>query len=428
MKRKLKILILLLIVFNLTGCYELNEDNLKEGTPLVIIIGKHANANIFTEIPDELSKLIEESLDVTDNGEGYSIEANVSIIINDGNPTRENIGINLSNSTREYNQKDLEYNINKIKNKIESFILSNEIIATDEETDLIASLSEAESILDDEPKSNIYIYDSGITTSGYLNMVDNKNDISKNEISEIVNRLEKKNVLPSLTGVNVTFEGLLNVADPQMSESPLKKLIKNLWEEIISKSGATLTKIDVSEKNGKPMVYNEDESGETVYPYVTPVTFSGLDAEDDVHIYPSTQLGFKPGSSEFRDGKALAVKAIEDLQLESLNKYVENEDGYIYVVGSIAKTSQDIAFSSNEISKERGEKVADILVELGIPSSRIKVIDAGTTVFSWRNKEEFPNGIKSDENQQGNRVVAIIPDSYKNTNKIQELKENGYIE
>ena len=175
------------------------------------------------------------------------------------------------------------------------------------------------------------------------------------------------------------------------------------------------------------MIYNEDEEGEAVYPYVSPVTVDIENLDSGKGVYQSTQLGFEPQSAEFRDGTTLAKKLIRDSQLDSLINFINHEEGNIYVVGSVAKTSQDQNLKNDSIANARAQKVKDILVELGVPSTRIQTIDAGTTVFSWRDADEFPNGEKNPNNQEVNRVVAVIPNSQDCADAVKELKDAGYI-
>lgn len=431
MIKVLKILLVSLLCSLLVGCQSKIDESLlkEEGTPLIIIIGKHANANMFTDFSENLNNLIDESLIITDNGHGYDCKANISIIINDGYPTTEELNFKLEDSTQEYNEEFLEQNINKIKRKIKGYILSNQFIADDEETDLLSALSEAENTIHEQ--ANIYIYDSGITTTGYLNMNDTENDIMNHEVDDIVKRLSEEEAIPTLKGKSIVFEGIGNVAGAQVSyksNTKYKKQLTGLWDKILKKAGANIDgKINFSNIEGTPMIYNEDEEGEVVYPYVSPVTVDIENLDNGKGVYQSSQLGFEPQSAEFRDGTTLAKKLIRDSQLDSLINYVDHQKGNIYVVGSVAKTSQNQNLKNDNIANARAQRVKDILIELGIPSTRIQTIDAGTTVFSWRNADEFPDGEKNPNNQEANRVVAVIPDSQDCANAIEELKTAGYI-
>ena len=431
MIKTLKIILIFLLCFPLVGCQSKIDDSLlkEEGTPLIIILGKHANANMFTDFSDNLNNLINESLVITDNGNGYDCKADISIIVNDGYPTTEKLNFKLENSTQEYNEEFLEQNINKIKRKIKGYVLSDQLIADDEETDLLSALSEAESTVHEQ--ANIYIYDSGITTTGYLNMNNSENDIMNHEVDDIVKRLSEEDAIPTLKGKSIIFEGIGNVAGAQISyksNTKYKKQLTDLWDEILKKAGADIKeKINFSNIEGTPMIYNEDEEGEAVYPYVSPVTVDIENLDSGKGVYQSTQLGFEPQSAEFIDGTTLAKKLIRDSQLDSLINFIDHEEGNIYVVGSVAKTSQDQNLKNDSIANARAQKVKDILVELGVPSTRIQTIDAGTTVFSWRDADEFPNGEKNPNNQEVNRVVAVIPNSQDCADAVKELKDAGYI-
>ena len=75
-------------------------------------------------------------------------------------------------------------------------------------------------------------------------------------------------------------------------------------------------------------------------------------------------------------------------------------------------------------------KIKDLLVsEYGLDPARIVVIDAGTTVFSWRCSVEYPDGTEASRDNgamQKNRVVAIIPES--DAACMAELRNAGLVE
>lgn len=429
MKKIVYLILALLLCIPLTGCGgKLNESLLKsDSVPLIIIAGKHANMNFFTEIPETLSKLINDSMTVSDTGNGYQCKADVSIIINDGAPATLDLNFDLTETTNEYNENYLNANVESIKNNIQRVLLSNKVIADDEESDLLTALHEASFIAKGQP-ANLYIYDSGYTTSGYLNMNSSAYDIANNDVESIISQLSSKNAIPSLENISVYFEGLGNVAGAQNSYEEYSSNLTDLWKGILSYANAASANVQYSNINGTAMVYDEDQKSDVNYPYVTPISFHVPSTEVLAHVYNSAQLGFKSNSADFKDGVDLAKKAIQDTQLESLLKFVNSEDGTIYVVGSIAKTSPDSNEKTSQISANRAQVVKELLIELGIPSTRIQTIDAGVTTFTWRNSDEFPDGKKNTTNQQNNRVVAIIPDSESCASEVQELKNAGYIE
>ncbi len=104
------------------------------------------------------------------------------------------------------------------------------------------------------------------------------------------------------------------------------------------------------------------------------------------------------------------------------DKRIANEK--IYVVGSIANTSENLKVSTNKYSDGRAKAVANKLKKLlksaKVDVNRIIPIDAGTTEFSWRDTNEFDsNGVWQDELAQKNRVVAILSS---NSEKIQNKR------
>lgn len=135
--------------------------------------------------------------------------------------------------------------------------------------------------------------------------------------------------------------------------------------------------------------------------------------------FHTSDLGFEPDKATFMDINQ-AHHAINTIVSE-LEKFLNETDYKIFVVGSIAKTSPDRTDRHNVTSMERAQAVTDMLIkEYDVPENRIVVIDAGVTEFSWRNANE------DDGPKQANRVVAIISEN--TSDLVQELRNNGYID
>lgn len=450
-KRIYLFMVLFCFVFALMGC---NNSESKEGTELVIIVGRHANANLYTEdMISNVENLIMDSFSYWQDSstKKYCARANISVIVSDGNPTIFPITINGSSNVNEilYTETNTtqkrDKNIKEIVDNIKLFLRSDDLCADDEEVDLLAAISEAQTILDASSleQKHVLILDTGITTSGFLDM--RTIDIRTGTVEEIINDKIPSKAFPLFNDeVKGTFLGLGNVASPQSilrNDNEFKTRLKELWTGILEKCNVKLEEeIHFAASEGDSMMWYEDESG---YPYVGVVLFEmdklkvedeeNLPSVDNPIVHPTkpwdikaAALGFKGDSAEFKN-ELVAKELIKGYALEIieyLNSYPEEK---IYVCGSIAKVTPDKDCESHTLSEARAQKVADILInDFGIPKERIIVIDAGTTKFSWRNNEEFPNGTLNRENQQNNRVVEIIPESC--VSEIEELRSAGYID
>lgn len=455
MKKYLFITLFMVVLaaFVFTGCGN-STDSDSESIALVIIVGRHANANMYTiDMLDNVRELIAKSIVETKSSTGYTAKAQVSVIISDGNPKVVTIDTDILNSKEVSNRANL--NTEKIVDNVIAFLFSDDLRADDEEVDLLGAISEAQKILNADKTSehHILILDTGITTAGYLDM--RSYNLSEMECFDIIEAIRKgiPNLNPNNYKTYVTFWGLGNVAGKQspLNDIELENKLVELWREIIVETakGELTDDLCYSASMGEPMLYfetpTEDDPG---YKYVSPVVFptsttltidrmplnmwnKDFNVENEEpeklgveFLLDSQTLGFKPNSTLFRDNDQ--VTQVSNAINGQLTDYLNNTKNKIYVVGSIAKTAPDKSQKTDEISGGRAQAVADLLISLGAPEERIIVIDAGVTEFSWRNAVEFPDGFTCDPvAQQENRVVVIIGE---NSEKLDQLIEKGYVD
>ena len=264
----------------------------------------------------------------------------------------------------------------------------------------------------------IVIIDSGISTSGYFNMTEI--DIQNGTVEEIADKAIYQGAFPDLTGYEVVFIGLGNVSEQQpfdRSDTELTGRLEEIWEYILTtKCGAKLvSSVRLAVSEGEPMMYDEGGDG---YPYVSPVMFEkSVSISLDEGFSLSSQLvRFRPDTADFVNPNK-AISTIKGCS-EGFKVYVESSpSNYLYVVGSAAWTSKYGDLKHDPVALKRANKIANVLnTDCGIPSDRIKVIDAGNTEFSWRNFEKA----------ELNRLVRIIPNSA--TSEVNELRDKGYID
>lgn len=444
------VLLLALSMILMCGCGGKGADS-SEKLPvsLVIIAGRHANANLFPENQlEKAEEFLKRSIQETPTSSGYNLTAKVSVIVSDGNPQVASVGEKLLQRTATNTNESEEIQEEMVKDLIK-FLRSDELRADDEEVDLLEAIRVAQKHLqsDDGYERHILILDTGITTAGCLNMSNTK--ILDEKIDDIIDLLEDQ--IPKLDGIQITFLGLGNVAYPQcgLSGNKAEDRLVDLWTKILEKGNGTLTDpIFYSAPEGEPMMWNETPvDGDPGYPAVNAVIFvedpgkeiipnSITISSDDLPLeksniscaLQSAHLGFKAESAEFRDiDQAIATI---NLIAPNLEQFLNETDYNIYVVGSIAKVVPNMNDRTNKISLERAQAVCDLLIEkYNVPRDRLIPIDAGVTEFSWRNANEFPNGEITSEtstNQAKNRVVALIGEN--STSLVQELRDANYIQ
>ena len=450
--RKMK-LNLFFLIFLLVGCFtgcenksDLVDDD-KKTVALVIIAGRHANAKMYTEkMISSASEYIKASYKTTRDSNVYIGSAQISVIVCDGDPRKVAVELDGRDilTYQSGNKTDIDNKKSNLVPDLTDFLLSPSLKADDQEVDLLLALSRAQDILNDYPdcEHHILILDTGITTTGYLDM--NKINILSSECSQIIDEI--KPGIPHLNGTEVTFLGLGNVAFPQscIISTDGKDRIEELWRSIIEAGEGTLTPNCLNyndTENTEEMVFSED-GGDDVYEYVSSVSFYNADSggvepnpveikHEEKNDEPTVTLcfqtsdlgGFVPDEATFLH-RDVAISMLNSLQ-KDLNEFLNTTDKKLYIVGSIARTSPDADMTTSTVSQARAHAVADLLInDYNVPENRIVTIDAGTTQFSWRNAVEYPDGTSASYDKraaQKNRVVAIISE---NSSLIEELKPN----
>ncbi len=451
MKRLLILILTLFMIIMFTSCggenndknIESDESGVPQGISLVIIAGKHANANMFSDDTIRIAKeLIKKAYEYKKDGDKLDAIPKISIIVSDGIPSKEHIeGRKTISDEVIYNEAILLEEVNDDIDTIIKFLKSDELKAEEEEVDLLAALSEAKVLLDQNSgvENHILILDTGICTAGYASMVRSRPiEANIDNVANFIDSIPEEG-FPELNGTKVTFLGMGNVSLPQedmRSNNQYKKWLINVWSTIIKeKCNAELTvPIMFSDANNNPLSYLEDGSGyprvKTVYfkkPEIKEVDLSGSEYAPKITLQ-SAELNFVRDSADFIDPSE-ASRVIGN-KIDEINRFIQfNPAKKIYIVGSIAETEfNQEPIWSHDLSKDRADKVAGILInEYAVPADIITVIDAGTTKFSWRPGGEFSDdGSPNESNKQNSRVVAIIGETAES--EVGELRANGYIE
>lgn len=429
-------------------------DDISEPISLVIIVGRHANAGKPTDDMIKTAKgliLKSYTAPLKKSEDDWCSTANVSIIVSDGFPTPVKISTDLLTISGRLYKQNVEEDIDSCAEEITQLLISDEIKADNTEVDLIQALEQARVLLKDKENKYILILDTGITTTGWFDM--RKINVMDGEPVDVVNRLPQEQ-LPDLSGITVMFEGIGNVPDDPTNgqtktfsaNQEAKKALKAVWIELLkNRCNATLFGDDIGEATpGEDQPYAEGEGG---YPYVSTVAFlaplppdpvvpSVPPVTEDKEVPPpieeifNTTTFFKGDSTDFVDpdsASAILFATAEKIRDFLNDERVANEK--IYVIGSIANTSENLQTTINKYSDGRAKTVVDelkrLLKDTGVDINRIIPIDAGTTPFSWRNTNEFDsNGIWQDSLAQKNRVVAILSS---NSEKAKESTLQDYI-
>lgn len=443
------ILFVAVLLLALCGC----EDNSTPFIPrtehdtLVIIAGQHANSRTCTDdMLDSIDfdAMVEATMTYTQEGDRYKADTHVYVINCDGTPsvvpiTNKKEEVNLSASS--LYSDNLMSNASNIPRRIREFLTSVELRADDPECDLAGALTLARNVLRMNPgqNNNILIIDSGITTAGYLNMVETS---IQADTADVVLSTLSTAAFPDLQGYNVTFIGLGNTdgvdQENLANDGEFQRCLEAFWTNYFTICNATLTRdIIYTFDQGEPIRHNAEDFNSV--PFVTSVPFTRTPApgstilDDGPPKYSENKLAFEPGSAEFRkdttsgkSGEQIAINALKSNRnyYDAVLEY--DPDAVFYVVGSIAKSKPDKTEEKLTTSQERADVVSGLFqTYCGIPQDRIISIGAGLTEFSWRNAVEFPDGTEESKDRNAlaeNRVVIIIPSI--ETDMVAELKAN----
>jgi len=403
------------------------------GEYLVIIVGNRANTYpLSARDRERVEGIIVNSFAST--GVAYNARSTIWLVISDGDPRVYEI---LNEEIRSGNPRNRNDNLPHEARRIVSEIES--IRAVNEEADLLGALHEAARILRNETSEDssrtrhVLILDTGITTTGYLNM--QEIDILNTSMYDIIQYLREHHALPPqqeewdehdihLQDAKVTFLNITNVAYPQEVSPAIRTHVQRLWTAIITAYGADSIDMSVGIRYGVP---NTVESG---FPYVSSVPFyaalpepeppyTEVDVPEPYEPEPPALLGmvklrFVPESDILVDGRPNAIiSIIEQLgDAYQILEYLEYfPDRNLYVVGSEARMRPTLPNRTEPvISQLRADEVRTILIEdFGVPPERVFAVGAGTSVFPWRMAEEFPDGVTLDEdNAQSNRVAVVM--------------------
>ncbi|MBQ8942538.1 MAG: OmpA family protein [Firmicutes bacterium] len=410
----IKCAFLFIAVSSLTGCIKEKTNTAEEKpTALAIIYGKHSN-----------SKLI--NIDTKQFNDIYSDFGNVTLIINDGEPELEiqdnkivgyYDGEYIKESKENAQYKEI-WQRDYIDNQTTSLIEGLEsAVAVEPEADTLKSLQKGldainkmESSMGSDIKKEMVIYDTGLSTKGEfnflneecLNLLSNKKKIwedeeSKEKLNEIIDRLDEKMEIPDLSGITVTWYGLGEVGGEQEELNELnKKNLQYIWGEILKRSNAVSSNKTGADSNYGIFIDVFTNGIVENAPLVTKIIF--WNGSEPVKL-TEEQLGFLPNSTEYRDDK-IARKIISPVANNILNYPNLN----ILLVGTTADPNRN--GGDIPLSNDRAEKVKQTLCELGVPENRIKTIGVGAK--SSRYKDEWSTGVFDEEIAKENRSVIIL--------------------
>lgn len=313
------------------------------------------------------------------------------LIILDGEP-EINDKKDVTFPKRFFNQK--KNNEKVIQKHIEGIAST---IADDPEIDILEGLDMASRALSgSKEKKRLIVFSSGLSTAGDLNFAKTPELISKRP-TEVVDMLNATKSIPDLSGIDLVWYGLGDVAGEQEKLSNMNKFqLKSIWSEIITASKPASAVFDKT-----PPQKDSDEYGEEAaeYPEVSPVTLP------TVLTIAETEIGFEANEAILKDRN----KAIEIMAYYADCIKAAGHD--FYVVGSTA--TYGTVEGCRLLGEQRADVVKDILCkDYSVSGDSLYTYSIGQMNlggnYEWRLNDLDENGKFVEEIGAKNRKVMII--------------------
>jgi len=248
------------------------------------------------------------------------------------------------------------------------------------ETDLLSALILAGRTMADQPgPRTVVVVDSGLSTSGPMDF--RQPGMFDADPQEVVDTLADFGQLPDLKGSSVVFQGLGDTAPPQQPlDAARRTQLVELWTAVAEKAGAVVVDIEVSPLSGTP------DAG---LPSVRPVAVDpGFSCTPRRLTLSGGGVGFRPGGALLLDPERIAevlrpyaeqMKSRGTLIAEVFGRYSEGEPAAVLL-----------------LTEQRGQEVANVLIDLGVPIPQLRVKGFGS---------DFP-GYVPDRDATGHLVPA----------------------
>jgi flagellar motor protein MotB len=271
-----------------------------------------------------------------------------------------------------------------------------EATARTPESDLLAALTLAAQHPVSAPGLRVVLVrDSGLSTTGVLDF--RQPGLLDADPEEVADSLADVGQLPALSGVQVVFQGVGETLPSQPDLDPVRKVqLEAIWDAVLRRAGAVDVVFESPTDQRPP-------SGEL--PPVSPVELSApLRCEDGVLTVSGGGMAYRPATSELLD-----PQAAEDL-LRPVAERITSEGLIAEVFGHYAAVGEENR--RRELTEERAQAVANVLIDLGVPVSQLRVQGFGS---------DFP-GYVPDRDPAGRLVPATAA---LNRTVVLEFSRNG---
>jgi outer membrane protein OmpA-like peptidoglycan-associated protein len=341
---------------------------LAPGQPVAIAVGARSNSPNPDYTPSVLAAL----------QSAINAHKAITIIRLDGDPkilfSRAYTGVGANSQTRQANYNNYISAVNAILYNSSAQV--PDIKAQVPQADVLKALQIAASAV--PPRGNVIVLDSGLQTTAPLNFADG---LLGDDPQTIVSFLRTGRELPTdLAGRHVDFEGLGWTAAPQPNlDTKYQGRVAQVWQDIATAAGASCAYADLLANTsdsvpGRPAV--------TVVQPPPPPPQSPRPCSV-IPLNDTNNVGFVVGTTTFvHPSEARAT-------LQRLATLMQSAGESVTLTG--ATSSEGTEASNDQLSLERAQAIRDVLVQLGIPASRITTYGVGSHL-PGRLNDIGPNG------------------------------------
>lgn len=248
------------------------------------------------------------------------------------------------------------------------------------ESDLLGALALAARAVQPTPgRHTILVVDSGLSTAGALDF--RRPGLLDADPADLAGSLQAEGVLPDLGGVHVIFQGLGDTAAPQPPLDPVaREQLIDLWTAIALAGGALDVNIERTPLEGEPPAGR---------PAVSVVgATGGFRCTGNDLVLDGGGVAFAADTAAFRDPAAASAT------LQPIADALRSAG----VAATLTGTTADVgdAAGQRRLSQQRAEAVAALLVDLGVPTDKLRAVGLGS---------DFP-GYVADHDAQGRLLPA----------------------
>ena len=347
------------LTVGLAGCTDLAEPT----GGLAIVVGAHSNMP-QPSLDGEAQAAVDDAVDA---------QSYLAVVVADGDPFVLQKGpLEITGNNGPAQDASREKNRRAVAAALES------AAAKTPETDLLTGLDlGARSIQDSDGVHTIVVVDSGLSTVAPLDFT--RPGMLDADPAEVVASLQAADELPDLSGTDVVLQGIGDTAAPQpdLSRGQRKNLIA-IWEAIVEAAGAESVDVVPTPLTGDSAVGLPD---------VTPVEPPApLTCTPGTVTLTGGDVAFQPNSASFLDAAA-AAEVIAPTARQLI------DGGLTATVTGMTARVGDTA-GQQQLSRQRAQAVADLLIAAGVPADRLTVRGLGS---------DFP-GYVTDHDAEGNLI------------------------